>query len=136
MTIDRMRNPRLVIFAFCEKIIEDVARKFSLINIFENVHVTDLPRDFSCGMFISIYFEPGEYLVELKSFSPSGELFEQMFEKTLKIDTAVTHSLIINLNIGLEESGTYVFQVFINKSIVGEREIAVVLEKPSSTKEN
>ena len=125
-------TPKMMIFTFCEKIIQNKTNQFSLINLFDTIHFKEMPGLISCNAFLQIALSPGNYDLVFKTIEPNGDISNIASQKITR-EVVGNFSLVMNLNLTYLDLGKYKYQVFIDDLFLNEIEINVVLSEPTNS---
>lgn len=125
----KSQPPSTKIFVLCENAILSNDKKWSIINIFDQLHSSnDLPFEFSFVLFINIELDEGEHIFKLYGNTPESKKTEKILETTINTSPTRHHQMNIKLSMQIAEYGIYKFIANLDEKDIGTAFMNVIKE--------
>ncbi|MCE9644461.1 MAG: hypothetical protein K8S20_00565 [Chloroflexi bacterium] len=119
-------TPLVSIFAFCESFIQDKRNRFSLINIFDRVHFSNVPAPFPITIFVSASLPPGTHKISIVVGNPANKKEIGGHQIVIPSDNPVFNYAINDIVI-FDHYGKQDFHIKIDGEIISSSFITVTL---------
>ncbi len=120
-----MKTALVNMFVTCEYVTMGVGERPTVVDVFNNIHFTELPGAHHFSLFARLLAEPGRYPITIKVWRDGAEKSIEIFAADIQVSESHSHNILVKEDFSFDHPGQYTFSIYTASDLLGETYLAI-----------
>ena len=117
--------PLVNIFVTCEYVTLGVGERPTVVDVFNNIHFTELSGSHHFTLFARLLAEPGSYPITIKAQREGAKKGVDIFSAEIKVNESGAHNILVREDFSFDHPGQYTFSIYTGDNLLGKTYLAI-----------
>ena len=127
-----MKTPLVNIFVTCEYVTLGQGERPTVVDVFNNIHFSQLPGSHHFTLFARLLAEPGSYPITIKAQREGAKKGVDIFSAEIKVNESGAHNILVREDFSFDHPGQYTFSIHTGDNLLGVTYLAISASAPLS----
>ena len=124
--------PIVNIFVTCEYVTLGLGERPTVVDVFNNIHFTELSGSHHFTLFARLLAEPGSYPITIKAQREGAKKGVDIFSAEIKVNESGAHNILVREDFSFDHPGQYTFSIYSGDNLLGKTYLAISAGASSS----
>ena len=124
--------PIVNIFVTCEYVTLGLGERPTVVDVFNNIHFTELSGSHHFTLFARLLAEPGSYPITIKAQREGAKKGVDIFSAEIKVNESGAHNILVREDFSFDHPGQYTFSIYSGDNLLGKTYLAISASASSS----
>ena len=120
-----MKTPVANMFVTCEYVTMGLGERPTVVDVFNNIHFTELPGAHHFSLFARLLAEPGSYPITIQAGREGGEKIIDVYSTDITVGESHAHNILIKEDFSFDQPGRYTFSIYAAAELVGKTYLVI-----------
>ena len=117
--------PLVNIFVTCEYVTLGVGERPTVVDVFNNIHFTELSGSHHFTLFARLLAEPGSYPITIKAQREDAKKGVDIFSAEIRVNESGAHNILVREDFSFDHPGQYTFSIYTGDNLLGKTYLAI-----------
>ena len=125
-------KPIVNIFVTCEYVTLGQGERPTVVDVFNNIHFTQLPGSHHFTLFARLLAKPGSYPITIKAQREGADKGADIFSAEIRVNESGAHNILVREDFSFDHPGQYTFSIYSGDNLLGKTYLAISAGASSS----
>ena len=117
--------PIVNIFVTCEYVTLGLGERPTVVDVFNNIHFTELSGSHHFTLFARLLAEPGSYPITIKAQREDAKKGVDIFSAEIRVNESGAHNILVREDFSFDHPGQYTFSIYTGDNLLGKTYLAI-----------
>jgi len=112
-------------FVTCEYVTMGMGERPTVVDVFNNIHFTELLGTHNFTLFARLLAEPGTYPITIQAGREGGKKSVDVFSANITVGESHAHNILVKEDFSFDHPGRYTFSIYAAAELLGKTYLTI-----------